>query len=37
MTNVVEWCKYGTDGEYVKGNYSDAYSNLSDIEGIAVN
>ncbi|KAA6385407.1 MAG: hypothetical protein EZS28_019067 [Streblomastix strix] len=37
MTNVVEWCKFGDFGEYVKGNYSDAYSNFSEIEGIALN
>ncbi|KAA6393977.1 MAG: hypothetical protein EZS28_010491 [Streblomastix strix] len=34
MTKVVEWCQYGILGEYVKGNYSDRYSNERDLEGI---
>ncbi|KAA6375243.1 MAG: hypothetical protein EZS28_029230, partial [Streblomastix strix] len=25
MRQVIEFCQYGTQGEYVKGNYSDAY------------
>ncbi|KAA6368956.1 MAG: hypothetical protein EZS28_035516, partial [Streblomastix strix] len=37
MNNVSEWCQYGILGEYVKGNYSDTYSNETDIEGIAMN
>ncbi|KAA6393308.1 MAG: hypothetical protein EZS28_011161 [Streblomastix strix] len=34
MPKVVEWCQYGILGEYVKGNYSDKYSNETDLEGI---
>ncbi|KAA6390278.1 MAG: hypothetical protein EZS28_014196 [Streblomastix strix] len=34
MTQIVEFCKYGILGEYVKGNYSDTYSDESDLEGI---
>ncbi|KAA6376621.1 MAG: hypothetical protein EZS28_027851, partial [Streblomastix strix] len=30
----VEWCQLGTAGQYVKGNYSDAYSNYSELEGL---
>ncbi|KAA6379102.1 MAG: hypothetical protein EZS28_025370, partial [Streblomastix strix] len=37
MTKVVEWCQYGILGEYVKGNYSDRYSNENDLEGIPMN
>ncbi|KAA6397596.1 MAG: hypothetical protein EZS28_006879 [Streblomastix strix] len=37
MTNLIEWCKSGIAGEYVKGNYSDRFSNFEDIEGISVN
>ncbi|KAA6389834.1 MAG: hypothetical protein EZS28_014639, partial [Streblomastix strix] len=37
MTSVEEWCKFGIAGEYVKGNYSDKYSDFEDIEGISVN
>ncbi|KAA6393538.1 MAG: hypothetical protein EZS28_010935 [Streblomastix strix] len=32
-----ELCKYGILGEYVKGNYSDTYSDESDLEGIPMN
>ncbi|KAA6346036.1 MAG: hypothetical protein EZS28_052121, partial [Streblomastix strix] len=34
MTKVVEWCKLGIAGEYVKGNYSDILSDQHDLEGI---
>ncbi|KAA6393312.1 MAG: hypothetical protein EZS28_011165 [Streblomastix strix] len=34
MAKVVEWCQYGILGEYVKVNYSDRYSNETDLEGI---
>jgi hypothetical protein len=37
MIKVKEWCKFGILGEYVKGNYSDRFSELKDIEGISVN
>ncbi|KAA6400535.1 MAG: putative NEK protein kinase [Streblomastix strix] len=37
MTKVADLCKYGGEGEYVKGNYSDTYSDVSDLEGIPVN
>ncbi|KAA6391750.1 MAG: hypothetical protein EZS28_012724 [Streblomastix strix] len=32
MEKIEEWCQFGTLGEYVKGNYSDAYSDESDLE-----
>ncbi|KAA6336003.1 MAG: hypothetical protein EZS28_052914, partial [Streblomastix strix] len=35
MTKVEEWCKYGGEGEYVKGNYSDGISNKNELQGIA--
>ncbi|KAA6382268.1 MAG: hypothetical protein EZS28_022206 [Streblomastix strix] len=37
MTNLIEWCREGIAGEYVKGNYNDRYSKFEDIEGISVN
>ncbi|KAA6402816.1 MAG: hypothetical protein EZS28_001656 [Streblomastix strix] len=37
MTKIVEFCKYGILGEYVKGNYSDTYSDENDLEGIPMN
>ncbi|KAA6379841.1 MAG: putative NEK protein kinase [Streblomastix strix] len=37
MRQVVEFCQYGTQGEYVKGNYSDTYSDESDLIGIPMN
>ncbi|KAA6382160.1 MAG: hypothetical protein EZS28_022313, partial [Streblomastix strix] len=37
MTKVVEWCKLGIAGEYVKGNYSDYHSNLNELQGIPLN
>jgi hypothetical protein len=36
MTKVVEWCKKGTAGEYVKGNYSDGITNKNELFGIPV-
>ncbi|KAA6373084.1 MAG: hypothetical protein EZS28_031389, partial [Streblomastix strix] len=36
MPNVIEWCRTGTSGEYVKGNYSDIDSDESELEGIPV-
>ncbi|KAA6381389.1 MAG: hypothetical protein EZS28_023084, partial [Streblomastix strix] len=35
MTKLQEWCRTGTQGQYVKGNYSDTLSNTNEIEGIA--
>ncbi|KAA6385182.1 MAG: hypothetical protein EZS28_019292, partial [Streblomastix strix] len=37
MTKVAELCKYGILGEYMKGNYSDAYSDEHDLIGIPMN
>ncbi|KAA6380076.1 MAG: hypothetical protein EZS28_024397 [Streblomastix strix] len=34
MIKIEEFCKYGTQGEYAKGNYSDTYSNETDLYGI---
>ncbi|KAA6378369.1 MAG: hypothetical protein EZS28_026105 [Streblomastix strix] len=34
MPSVIQWCKQGYAGEYVKGNYSDQFSDESDLEGI---
>ncbi|KAA6365045.1 MAG: hypothetical protein EZS28_039428 [Streblomastix strix] len=34
MKDVVEFCQYGILGEYVKGNYSDTYSDEIDLVGI---
>ncbi|KAA6374259.1 MAG: hypothetical protein EZS28_030214 [Streblomastix strix] len=36
MTQLAEWCRTGIAGEYVKGNYSDRFSQFEDIEGIQV-
>ncbi|KAA6402598.1 MAG: hypothetical protein EZS28_001877 [Streblomastix strix] len=36
MPNVIEWCRKGISGEYVKGNYSDIDSDESELEGIPV-
>ncbi|KAA6397892.1 MAG: hypothetical protein EZS28_006579, partial [Streblomastix strix] len=36
MKQVIEFCKQGFLGEYVKGNYSDAYSDEHDLVGIPV-
>ncbi|KAA6357358.1 MAG: hypothetical protein EZS28_047115, partial [Streblomastix strix] len=36
MPIVIEWCRTGINGEYVKGNYSDIDSDESDLEGIRV-
>ncbi|KAA6398713.1 MAG: hypothetical protein EZS28_005759 [Streblomastix strix] len=35
MPNIIQWCKSGVAGEYIKGNYSDKYSDFEDIEGIS--
>ncbi|KAA6353332.1 MAG: hypothetical protein EZS28_051141, partial [Streblomastix strix] len=37
MSKLKEWCRYGTAGEYVKGNYSDTYSNQNELQGIPIN
>ncbi|KAA6374911.1 MAG: hypothetical protein EZS28_029562 [Streblomastix strix] len=37
MPKVVEWCKYGILGEFVKGNYSDTYSDENELLGIPKN
>ncbi|KAA6394601.1 MAG: hypothetical protein EZS28_009874 [Streblomastix strix] len=37
MPQVAELCQYGILGEYVKGNYSDTYSNESDLYGVPMN
>ncbi|KAA6397188.1 MAG: hypothetical protein EZS28_007283, partial [Streblomastix strix] len=34
MRQVIEFCQYGTQGEYVKGNYSDGMSNKNELLGI---
>ncbi|KAA6391543.1 MAG: hypothetical protein EZS28_012929, partial [Streblomastix strix] len=34
MTKVKYWCEYGVAGQYVKGNFSDRFSDFEDIEGI---
>ncbi|KAA6371634.1 MAG: hypothetical protein EZS28_032839, partial [Streblomastix strix] len=34
MPKLEDWCKYGTLGEYVKGDYDDIISDLSELEGI---
>ncbi|KAA6379683.1 MAG: hypothetical protein EZS28_024790 [Streblomastix strix] len=36
MTKVVDWCKRGMAGEFVKGNYSDGISNINELQGIPV-
>ncbi|KAA6398836.1 MAG: hypothetical protein EZS28_005642 [Streblomastix strix] len=37
IPQVAELCQYGILGEYVKGNYSDTYSDENDLEGIPMN
>ncbi|KAA6382435.1 MAG: hypothetical protein EZS28_022038 [Streblomastix strix] len=37
MTKVIDWCRRGTAGEYVKGNYSDGISNQNDLQGFSMN
>ncbi|KAA6369791.1 MAG: hypothetical protein EZS28_034682 [Streblomastix strix] len=37
MAKIVDFCQYRILGEYVKGNYSDTYSNENDLEGIPMN
>ncbi|KAA6367993.1 MAG: hypothetical protein EZS28_036480, partial [Streblomastix strix] len=37
MIKVLDWCKQGTAGEYVKGNYSDGISNQNELQGISLN
>ncbi|KAA6372712.1 MAG: hypothetical protein EZS28_031760 [Streblomastix strix] len=34
MIKIEEFCKQRTQGEYAKGNYSDTYSNETDLYGI---
>ncbi|KAA6376549.1 MAG: hypothetical protein EZS28_027922 [Streblomastix strix] len=34
MIQIEDFCQYGILGEYVKGNYSDRYSDEKDLEGI---
>ncbi|KAA6368584.1 MAG: hypothetical protein EZS28_035889 [Streblomastix strix] len=36
MIKIEEFCKYGILGEYVKGNYSDTYSNEQELVGISI-
>ncbi|KAA6356302.1 MAG: hypothetical protein EZS28_048171, partial [Streblomastix strix] len=36
ISKVAEWCRTGTAGEYVKGNYSDGISDSNELEGIPV-
>jgi hypothetical protein len=31
MSKVKDWCRYGTAGEYVKGNYTDGESNKNEL------
>ncbi|KAA6381284.1 MAG: hypothetical protein EZS28_023188, partial [Streblomastix strix] len=37
ISKVKQWCYYGDDGEYVKGNYSDVTSNKFELLGIPLN
>ncbi|KAA6367584.1 MAG: hypothetical protein EZS28_036889, partial [Streblomastix strix] len=37
ITKVAEWCRTGTAGEYVKGNYTDGTSSKGELVGIPVN
>ncbi|KAA6393687.1 MAG: hypothetical protein EZS28_010789 [Streblomastix strix] len=37
ITKIVEWCKKGTAGEYVKRNYSEGISNINEPKAIPVN
>ncbi|KAA6343324.1 MAG: hypothetical protein EZS28_052318 [Streblomastix strix] len=34
MPKLADWCRQGSLGEFVKGNYSDTDSNLNELEGI---
>ncbi|KAA6357121.1 MAG: hypothetical protein EZS28_047352, partial [Streblomastix strix] len=34
ITKLAEWCRTGTAGEYVKGNYIDFTSNLNELQGV---
>ncbi|KAA6395518.1 MAG: hypothetical protein EZS28_008959 [Streblomastix strix] len=34
MPNLIQFCQSGIAGEYIKGNYSDKYSDYEEIEGI---
>ncbi|KAA6357367.1 MAG: hypothetical protein EZS28_047106 [Streblomastix strix] len=36
MSKLKEWCRYGTAGEFVKGNYSDTDSNENELQGIPI-
>ncbi|KAA6388031.1 MAG: hypothetical protein EZS28_016442, partial [Streblomastix strix] len=36
MNELKELCQYGTDGQYIKGNYSDTDSDEHELEGIAM-
>ncbi|KAA6381789.1 MAG: hypothetical protein EZS28_022685 [Streblomastix strix] len=36
IPKLEDWCKYGTQGEYVKGDYDDNTSNLSELQGIPI-
>ncbi|KAA6386621.1 MAG: hypothetical protein EZS28_017852, partial [Streblomastix strix] len=35
-TELQKWCNQGTFGQYVKGNYSEAQSDIDELEGILV-
>ncbi|KAA6368484.1 MAG: hypothetical protein EZS28_035989, partial [Streblomastix strix] len=37
MSKLKEWCQYGNNGQFVKGNYSDSTSNETDLQGIPIN
>ncbi|KAA6384424.1 MAG: hypothetical protein EZS28_020049, partial [Streblomastix strix] len=37
MTKLAEWCRTGTSGEYVKGNYTDGITNVNELEGVSIN
>ncbi|KAA6372680.1 MAG: hypothetical protein EZS28_031793, partial [Streblomastix strix] len=34
ITKLAEWCRTGTAGEYVKGNYIDSTSDLNELQGV---
>ncbi|KAA6359073.1 MAG: hypothetical protein EZS28_045400, partial [Streblomastix strix] len=36
MSKLKEWCRYGSLGEFVKGNYSDTTSAETDLQGIPI-
>ncbi|KAA6324022.1 MAG: hypothetical protein EZS28_054241, partial [Streblomastix strix] len=37
ISKLKEWCRYGINGDYVKGDYDDTLSNDNELEGIPIN